>query len=474
MKRQRVGWIFLILVMVSLWGCHLPVQNDGISTPTETQALEEDLPSDMSQSDNRKTEEITSAIRRGIIPEGALPPESLTYLGAFRLPEDSGGMGWDYSGSGMTYYPGGDPQGAVDGYPGSLFVVGHDQKIHVAEISIPEPSLSRDLQDLNLAQTIQPFADITGGYLLSDPQLPTIGIAYLPEQSGQGEGKLHFTVGQHFQEFEPSHGWASLDLTYPNPAGLWVFDGFTNYVTNDYLFAIPPEWASAHVNGYPLATGRFREGVWGGSGPALFAYAPWEDGNPAAPGAELTAIQPLLLYGAQIKGLPDLQTDDSMRMAGYGEADHWSGGAWLTSNDGDAVIFVGTKALGENWYGFANGVVWAYDCAENPDIDCPDVPDFPYDNRGYWAEDFIPAVLFFDPADLAKVAQGDIEPYHPQPYALMDLSEYWFDPETNVEIYKRDLVGAAAFDRENGLLYILERLADEYQSVIHVFKIGGS
>ena len=63
---------------------------------------------------------------------------------------------------------------------------------------------------------------------------------------------------------------------------------------------------------------------------------------------------------------------------------------------------------------------------------------------------------------------------YPQPYALMDLSDYWFDPEIRVDIYKRDLVGAAAFDRGNGLLYIIERLVDEYKSVIHVFQIDGN
>jgi len=37
--------------------------------------------------------------------------------------------------------------------------------------------------------------------------------------------------------------------------------------------------------------------------------------------------------------------------------------------------------------------------------------------------------------------------------------------------YKRDLVGAAAFDREHSLLYVVERSADEYKSVIHVWRI---
>jgi hypothetical protein len=33
------------------------------------------------------------------------------------------------------------------------------------------------------------------------------------------------------------------------------------------------------------------------------------------------------------------------------------------------------------------------------------------------------------------------------------------------------LVGAAAFDRENGYLYIMERRADEERSIVHVFQV---
>ena len=98
-------------------------------------------------------------------------------------------------------------------------------------------------------------------------------------------------------------------------------------------------------------------------------------------------------------------------------------------------------------------------------------PEFPYDNRGFWADEYLPAILFYDPAVLAKVAAGEWEPWQPQPYALVDLTEYWFDPVVRHELYKRDLVGAAAFDRANGLLYIVERLGDGSKSVIHVFGI---
>jgi hypothetical protein len=406
------------------------------------------------------------------VPDGALSIENLIYIGAFRLPDDSGGMGWGYSGQGMTYYPGGDPNGPSDGFSGSLFIVGHDQELFVAEVSIPHPVISENLDDLNTAQTLQPFADITGGFITHGLDIPIFGIEYLPACNDLNEETLHFAAGQHFQGFEASHGCASLDLGDPNQMGLWHFDGFTNYTTNDYLFSIPEECAVENVSGYPLVSGRFREGVWGGLGPVLFAYSPCMGVDPLEPGGTLADIQPLLLYGKQIEGETDIISDETTKMNVYAESDHWWGGAWLTSDYGDSVIFTGTKALGENWYGFANGAVWEYDCAENPEYDCPEVPEFPYDNRGYWADDFIPAILFFNPDDLARVAKGEIQTYDPQPYALMDLSEYWYDPNIHLELYKRDIAGSAAYDRENGLLFIVERLGDGDKSLIHVFKIG--
>jgi hypothetical protein len=394
-------------------------------------------------------------------------PDDLEYLGAFRLPEASGGSNWEYSGQGLTYYPAGDPSGPEDGFYGSLFGFGHDHHVQVSEISIPAPVLSKNLDELNTAVTLQPFADLSGG--LFNPEamdLPVADLAYLPPGSGQEPGKLHFTFGQHFQDFEPSHGWAELDLSNPRPVGPWVLEGYTNYVTNDYLFDIPTDWAAAYTPGQSLATGRFREGVWGGFGPALFAYSP-----PTA-GTTITSVTPLLLYGVQEPGLTDITTDESMQMDGYQEADHWLGGAWLTSNDKSAVIFVGTKALSHSWYGFANGVVWDYDCADQVPATCPDPPDWPYDNRGYWAEDYQAQVVFFDPADLAAVARGEMQTWKPQPYATLILDEYLFDPELDYAEYKRDLVAAAAFDREHGLLFIIERLSDEYKSVIHVWRIA--
>ncbi|MBL7163129.1 MAG: cellulase family glycosylhydrolase [Anaerolineales bacterium] len=403
-------------------------------------------------------------------PSGdVIQPDELIYLGAFRLPDASGGSSWEYSGHGLTYFPEGDPDGQDDGFPGSLFGVGHDHNLQVSEISIPVPVISKNLDDLNTVETLQPFADITGGAITEELALPRLGLEYLPMQGDQTTGKLHFTWGQHIQDFEPSHGWAELDLSNPQTAGTWVFDGHSNYTSNDYIFEIPRAWADMYTPGQYLATGRAREGPWSGNGPALFSYAPWQDGNPLEPGGTLSALTPLLLYGVQEPGNPEIISDESMAVNDRFDADHWWGGAWLTAGDKSAVIFVGTKAIGSAWYGYANGVVWEYGCDETNT--CPEMPEWPYEDRGFWAEDYQAQIIFYDPVDLAAVARGDMESWQPQPYATLVLDEFMLTPELDFANYKRDIIAAAAFDRANGLLYVIERLADEYKSVVHVWRV---
>jgi len=320
-------------------------------------------------------------------------PEQVVYKGAFRLPDTSGTCDWTYSGHAMTYYPGGDSDGPADGYPGSLFATGNDSNGQfVSEISIPAPviSSSKQLSDLPVATTIQPFQDIRAG-LFGDFQnlvLPRAALEYLPAQGSQTTGKLYFSWAEHIQDFETSHGWCELDLSTPQTAGPWYFGSWTNYVTNDYIFEIPAAFASENLSDQILASGRAREGPWAGLGPALFAYAPWQEGNPPDSEATLTRITALLLYGEQIPGTAEISTDSSRKINEYGDADHWWSGAWLTAGNKSAVIFAGTKGLVNHWYGFANGVVWNYDCADSSTAPCPEVPSWPFYCRGFWAENF--------------------------------------------------------------------------------------
>ncbi len=388
-----------------------------------------------------------------------IQPTDLVYLGAFRLPDGPEGIGWEYSGAAMAYYPDGDPDGPDDGYPGSIFATGHDWNQYVSEIDIPVPIIStdKDVEELNTATTLQDFQNIRGA-LFGELEISRVGLEYLPAQGGQTRDKLYFCWAAHMGEGEtnPSHGWSELDLSDPQTAGPWRVGDYWNFVTSDYIFAIPRDWADTNTPGMRLATGRFRDGGQGARGPSLLAYGPWNEGDPPAPGSTLSAI-PLLLHSAAA-------AEDDFTMNNYHHSDEWSGGAWLTASDRSAVVFVGSKGQGECWYGFANGVVWP----DEPPY--PPVPDPPYDDRGWWSTSFEGQIIFYDPAELAAVAHGEREPYEPQPYAALPIDEYLYHIESSRQKHH---VGAASFDRERGLLYVFEPLADGDKSLIHVWRVEG-
>jgi len=386
----------------------------------------------------------------------------LEYLGAIRLPDGESGSdvkNWLWSGEGLTYYPLGDPGGADDGFPGSLFGTGHNWAQEVSEISIPVPviSVSKNPEQLNTAVTLQGFHDIMG---VGNLEIPRTDIQYLPAQGSQGSGKLYFCRGAHYQDVgDLTHGWCSLNLSNPQVAGYWRLVGRSEYSTNDYLFDIPSAWAAAYTPGMRLAGGRFRDGGWSGQGPSIFAFGPWNQGNPPAPGTPLQNTA-LLLYTS---------TEDysgaNYTMNNYHHSDEWSGGAWLTAGAKSAVVFVGTKGTGNCWYGFANGVVWP----EGPPY--PPIPEPPNDQRGWWSTGFKGQMIFYDTADLAAVAQGTMNPWEPQPYASLDIDDYLYHISSTQQWHH---TGAVAFDRDRGYLYVLEPLADNDKSLVHVWKIKSS
>lgn len=387
---------------------------------------------------------------------GLLQPSDLTYIGAFRLPEDSGGSSWEWSGEALAYYPGGDPDGPDDGFAGSLYAVGHDWDMQVSEITIPAPvsPKSKAVEDLNRAQTLRPFADVRSGVGQLDRlnEMLRVGMAYLPAQGAQTSGKLYLCFGQHMQNEEqdvPSHMWCDLNLT--NPRGAWRVGAANIYSVNDFMFEIPQAWAAANTPGMLLATGRFRDGGWSGQGPSLYAIGPWNSGNPPPDGTALDAV-PLLQYDSTaIDEAPYATMND------YHHSDEWSGGAWLTAGSRAAVVFVGTKGTGECWYGLPDGTVW-----EEP------YPEDPEGQRGWWSDGFVGQMLFYDPSDLAAVARREMQPNEPQPYATMALDDILVHISGGQQKHH---VRACAFDREHGVLYLIEPFADGDRSIIHAWRV---
>jgi hypothetical protein len=215
-------------------------------------------------------------------------PADFSYLGAFRLPQ--GGerpKTFEYGGMAMTIRPG----GGKDGFPGSLFVMGHPRLAYgelpnggqIAEITIPKPSLARKVAQLPRARFLQTFRDVFAGRFKGLDEITRIGLQFL--DTPVTGPLIHVAWGQHFQPEPPapSHAWIRPDLGRPDFKGEWFVAADNPYAVNGYLFAIPQDWADRHVGGRILATGRYRDGGWSGLGPALYAYRPWDPKTGAAP-----------------------------------------------------------------------------------------------------------------------------------------------------------------------------------------------
>ena len=428
-------------------------------------------------------------------------PEDIQYIGAFRLPGDGDRpLTFAYGGSGMTFYPDGDPSGPDDGFPGSLFIVGHDRLPYgelpdgsqVAEISIPTPLDSSQLENLPYGEFVQEFHDVAEGYFANLEEIPRIGMVYL--DSPATGPLIHLAWGQHLQPDQPlaSHAWFSTDLSTPDVQGEWFIGDQSPYSVNGYMLEIPQTWADQYVQHRYLGTGRYRDGGWSGMGPALFAYRPWVDGGgtPAPSGTHLEEIV-LLHYESSYN------TDSIERsLAGYQHPDEWEGAAWITTGDGrSAVLFAGTKGTGDKyWYGYVNPAGSEYPCVDVdvvgdmttcrmadgslcPEEDlrgCSGHTDF----RGWWSTRFDAQFILYDSAALAQVAAGGMEPWEPQPYAVLDVDEHLFlnpagieEPMIGTREQRRFRVSDVAYDRDNGLLYLLELFADEAKPVVHVWQV---
>jgi hypothetical protein len=430
-----------------------------------------------------------------------IQPTDFEYLGAFRLPGgDDRPKTFAYGGNAMTFNPDGDPSGPNDGFPGSLFITGHDRLAYgdlpdgdqVAEVTIPVPVQSKDLDQLNTATFEQDFQNVFQGMFTTLAEIPRVGMLYLhrPETGS----KLHVCFGQHFQEdaaHVASHAWIEPTLSSPNPKGTWYIGDQSLYSVNGYMFEVPASWADTHVGGRYIATGRYRDGGWSGQGPALFAYKPWTDasGAPAAAGTHLDEAV-LLLYENSMN-TTDVVTHS---LAGYQHADEWEGGAWITTSAGStAVLFAGTKGTGAKyWYGWVNPAGPGHPCVETEMIgqfplcrnadgtQCDEVGCTGHnDYRGWWSSSFEARFILYDPTDLARVASNEIQPWQPQPYATIGIDDSLLLNPMHVEedmlgtgVQRKTRIGDVAYDRANNLLYVLELFADGAKPVVHVWRIS--
>ena len=387
-------------------------------------------------------------------PHGMPPAVTLIYRGAFAFPA---GDAWTYSGHALAFYPDGDPAGPADGHPGSLFTVGHAWEQQVGAISIPAPLISADFAALPVAEVLQPLSDVTGGWLANCTYAPdciyreVAGLAYLPANDRLAWNlRDWYNVAGYDQD---SLGWSALDLS--GAQGVWHIgardgDVFHNARSSDYLFLAPAPFADQHLGGRRLIAGNQRTaGAFGGSqGPTLFASAPWNDGNPPAPGQELPATA-LLYYPEDLDCLGGAY--DQCAFPGYRADDKWGGGAWVEAGSQSALFMFGQKGLGDNCYG-------------TPGDTCP--PSLCSDSQGWHSDPYEAQILVYDPADLAAVAGGALQPWQVLPAAVEHPGELLFNPECGV-------LNGVTYDAANGYVYVTESGAGPWgATAVHVWAVA--
>jgi len=394
------------------------------------------------------------------------PMKDLEYMGAFRLPSGDGGS-WNYRGKGgSTFYPFGDPDNIHEDtdYPGSIYSFGAINYDYIAELSIPEPviSPSKNLNDLNIATNLKSFSNSCQPLNLPGRQLNTAGIEYIPATGTQNEDLLYLVWGDYYMVSNrkvPTHSACNLDLT--TSGGIWFIgpeEGDPPYNTiMDYLFKVPDTWANENLAGKSLITGSIRSGNYP-AGPSMHAIAPWLDQTPLPyNGTELSYIT-LLQYD---------RDSGTNHFNGFVETDYWAKGAWLTTETKSAVMFSGTKGFGRYWYGFNDGTVYD-DVMHN----IPSTNNSPDGNsKGGKSDRFEGMFVFYDPDDLKAVADGNMNPNQPQPYAALNIEDVLFDVNTNSPSERYNRISDVSYDRENGILYIFEPLNENSQSIVHVWKL---
>lgn len=396
----------------------------------------------------------TDAATGSMAVAGPVTEANFTYLGAFRLPDgDWTGSRFAYGGEAAAFYADGDPE-SDDGFDGSLFISGHPVRSPgVAEVAIPAPALHDGSSvDLPIAEVLESFTDITAGRGMTyvggtdvggggqDGAFRYSGLEVIDTANGP---RLAWTIWQYnnvANNIVPGHGHSGVDLDEaPDPEGPWFLGDYDSRATAGYLFTVDQTFANEHLGGNRLITGLQdrRPGGDTSYGPPFFAFtAP----DTAEPGSQ-TDVLPLAFYDGEPQALED-----------FGRADTAGGAAWISTSDGaEAIVTVGVKGLGE----VHNGEPRAEDCGTS---------------KGRHAGPYEPQVLFYDPADLARAAAGELELWQLEPY------HRWNPEEHLVETCDWRLT-SASFDEASRRLYVVQTEADIEQNehspipVVHVFQL---
>jgi hypothetical protein len=373
----------------------------------------------------------------------------ITYIGAFRLPRAAeGGEDFSYGGQHLAYNPARN----------SLF--GSSLHNTVAEVTIPTPVNSADINQLPFASYIQPFNDPTEGHLFEvengGPNPAVLAGLLVRGNRLYGTGSIYYDA---LDDQVVSHFARSTDLSTQSFSGwsqVWE-SGRAGYV-GGYMANIPAEWQSRL--GGPALTGQCCIPIASRTsyGPGAFGFDPAGIvRNGAVPAS------PLLYYTQDHATLGSWEGSNPV----YGGTTAMGGVAVLAGTR--TVLFIGRTGLGNFCYGHGvadpalagtlapDGVLNCYD----PTTRDKGMHAFPYRFQ-MWA---------YDLADFVAVRAGTKNPWDVRPYGVWPFDLPY--PEQRAV-----RIGGVAYDAQRQLLYIAQIRADldgfAQRPIIHALKVNAA
>lgn len=345
-----------------------------------------------------------------------LAQSALTYVGAFRVPnQDGSGNSLGYAGHALGYNP----------IHHSLFYGGHDWYQELCEVGIPST--------IALTQTaiiLQDCTDVTegrldqiddgsiklGGTLLYNDRLIVSAYSYYDADGNQSLS--HFASTSDLS--------AAGDILGPYPVGDWAG------IVSGYMTVIPSEWRSAL--GGPALTGNCCLSIISRTsyGPSLSVFDPQAVGVTSP----ITA-KALLAYPS-----------DHPLAAWDATGPYFNGSTSIVGvafpSGSRSVLFFGRHGIGDFCYGTGD--------------ECSDPVD---DSKGTHAYPYIHQVWAYDALDFQAVKDGQKQPWELQPYALWHV--------TDMDSTGSATIAGAAYDPASGRVYITERYGEEPH--VHVYQL---
>jgi len=394
-----------------------------------------------------------------------LTSSRLQYLGAIKVPlkvDDNA-----YGALALRTYPDGTK---------TFFIVGKTTAgTHAFEFTNPAPG--RNLAVAPRATLVRAWGDIYKGHRtwpkFGTGDLETEGLFWL------GGNTLLWVYGHNY-DVSPGPK-PVVGITKFNPDGSisafgpWKADIDAHRLRN-YGVAVPASFAQAYTGGRGLALGAgIESGASSASfGPSLFAV---DTPNESLPTSHLLTTKALAFYpeepyqqrlhrDAQYHVLNErgvalsqatYQFAPARAGVGYwGSADYIRASTWVDLPDVQGVMFFGRLGYDNMWYGnspLPTGVQDPCHCT-----------------KGQHASRYAARWFFYAPADLAKVASGQIASWQVTPTEAVDPTLLF-----NVQLNCDKMVSGAAFDPETRTVYVCAPQADNAKGarlpVIHAFAI---